>query len=68
MEITKKAGVQLLINDRIDIALAVGCGVHLGQTDMPLATARKLIGDKSIGITVATAEQANELSMQVQII
>jgi thiamine-phosphate pyrophosphorylase len=38
-------GVPLIINDRVDIALAVGAdGVHLGQTDMPLAVARSLAG------------------------
>ena len=43
-----------LINDRIDIALAVGAdGVHLGQSDMPCTTARKLLGqEKVIGVTV----------------
>jgi thiamine-phosphate pyrophosphorylase len=43
-----------LINDRIDIALAVGAdGVHLGQTDMPCKTAREMLGEeKIIGVTV----------------
>jgi thiamine-phosphate pyrophosphorylase len=42
-EVTRKAGVLLIINDRIDIAAAVGAdGVHLGQTDLPLADARAL--------------------------
>jgi thiamine-phosphate diphosphorylase len=46
-------GAALVINDRIDIALAVGAdAVHLGQTDLPLATARALLGD-AIGGTLA---------------
>lgn len=49
-----------LINDRVDIALAVDSdGVHLGQSDMPLKTARKLLGpEKIIGVTVHSPEEA----------
>src|SRR5262249_49172472 len=45
--------VPLIINDRVDVALAVDAdGVHLGQEDMPAAEARKLLGaDKIIGVT-----------------
>jgi thiamine-phosphate pyrophosphorylase len=48
--------VPLIINDRIDIALACGAdGVHIGQEDMPYATARKLMGEKAIiGLSVET--------------
>lgn len=51
-----------LINDRIDIALAVDAdGVHLGQSDMPYAAARKMLGpDKIIGITVHNLSEALE--------
>ena len=51
-----------LINDRIDIALAVDAdGVHLGQSDMPYRAARKLLGqDKTIGITVHNLQEALE--------
>ncbi|POS74107.1 hydroxyethylthiazole kinase [Diaporthe helianthi] len=58
--VTKKYAVPLLINDRVDVALAVGCeGVHLGQDDMDIGTARKLLGyGKIIGITANTAEEA----------
>jgi len=51
-----------LINDRIDIALAVDAdGVHLGQSDMPYREARKLLGqDKVIGITVHNLQEALE--------
>ena len=53
-------GVPLIINDRVDIALACGAaGVHLGQEDMPLAMARKILGrDRIIGISVNTVEEA----------
>ena len=41
------AGVKLIINDRVDIALALGAdGVHLGQTDMPVRAARRLLGNQ----------------------
>jgi len=55
-----KLGVPFLINDRVDISLACGAaGVHLGQDDMPLADARRLLGpDKTIGISVNTLEEA----------
>ncbi len=48
--------VPLIINDRVDIALAVGAhGVHLGQCDMPYEIARKLLGNKAIiGVSVNT--------------
>jgi thiamine-phosphate pyrophosphorylase len=51
-----------LINDRIDIALAVEAdGVHLGQSDMPYAAARKMLGpEKTIGITVHNLAEALE--------
>ena len=50
----------LLVNDRIDIAILAGAaGVHLGQTDIPLRAARKLMGqDRIIGISTASVEQA----------
>ena len=51
-----------LINDRIDIALAVDAdGVHLGQSDMPYRAARKMLGpEKIIGITVHNITEATE--------
>jgi thiamine-phosphate pyrophosphorylase len=59
-EITDKYNVPLIINDRLDIALAVdAAGVHLGQNDMPASAARKLIGpDKILGVSAATIEEA----------
>ncbi|RFU29173.1 hypothetical protein B7463_g7177, partial [Scytalidium lignicola] len=58
--ITKKYGVPLLINDRVDVALAVECeGVHIGQDDLDLSIARKLLGNNAIiGVTVSTIDEA----------
>lgn len=58
--ITKKYNVPLIIDDRIDVALAVDAeGVHVGQSDMPVAVARKLMGeDKIVGATAKTVLQA----------
>lgn len=52
--------VPLLINDRVDIALAAGAdGVHLGQDDLPLPEARALLGpDRILGATAHTVEEA----------
>ncbi|HSV72938.1 MAG TPA: thiamine phosphate synthase [Chthonomonadales bacterium] len=54
--------VPLIINDRVDVALAVGAdGVHLGQEDMPYAMARALLGPQAIiGLSVETVEQVLE--------
>lgn len=59
-KITEKYHVPIIINDRLDIALAVDAdGVHLGQTDMPIDIARKILGnDKIIGVTVTSLEEA----------
>lgn len=59
-EITDKYNVPLIINDRVDIALAVdAAGVHVGQSDMPAAIVRKVIGeDKIIGVSTGSLEHA----------
>ncbi|WYJ81498.1 thiamine-phosphate pyrophosphorylase [Enterococcus sp. DIV1094] len=59
-ELTDHYGVPLIINDRVDIALACDAdGVHVGQTDLPVAVVRKMIGpEKIIGASVQTVEQA----------
>ena len=59
-EVTDRYGIPLIINDRIDIALACNAaGVHLGQQDIPCKIAREILGpDKLIGVTAKTVEQA----------
>lgn len=59
-------GLPLIINDRVDIALAVGAdGVHLGQTDMPISHARRLLGpDCLIGISAESVEDAVKAEQQ----
>lgn len=61
-EICRELGAIFIINDRLDIALAVKAdGVHLGQTDMPIEIAKKILKDNFIiGITAKTVEQAIE--------
>lgn len=61
-ELTKAYGVPLIIDDRIDVAMAVGAeGVHLGQSDMPIDLARRILGDDFIiGATAKTVPQATE--------
>jgi thiamine-phosphate pyrophosphorylase len=57
--LTKRLHVPLIVNDRLDIALAVGAdGVHLGQQDIPVEAARHLMGDGIIGISAGTVEEA----------
>lgn len=55
-------GVPLIINDRVDVALAAGAdGVHIGQSDMPYAMARRLLGpDAVIGLSVENMDQVLE--------
>jgi thiamine-phosphate pyrophosphorylase len=59
-EMCRKRGATLIVNDRADIAiLAAAHGVHLGQTDLPLDAARRIIGnDRMIGISTHNVEQA----------
>ena len=60
--LTRKYNVPLIIDDRIDVAMAVDAeGVHLGQSDMPVDIARRILGDdKIIGATAKTVPQALE--------
>ena len=59
-EITDRYGIPLIINDRADIALAVGAdGVHAGQSDLPCPVLRRMLGnDGIIGISAATVKEA----------
>lgn len=61
-ELTKKYGVPMIVDDRIDVALAADAeGVHLGQSDMPINIARRILGEgKIIGATAKTVGQALE--------
>ena len=61
-EITAKYNVPLIINDRVDVALAIDAdGVHVGQSDMPCDVTRRLIGpDKILGISAATIDEAKK--------
>lgn len=60
--ITKRYKVPLIIDDRVDVALAIDAeGVHVGASDMPVATARRLMGaDKIVGATAKTVPWAME--------
>lgn len=59
-KITDAYDVPLIINDRLDIMMAINAaGVHLGQKDIPAKAARKLIGDsKILGVSTSTVEEA----------
>lgn len=65
-EITQRYNVPLVIDDRVDVALAINAeGVHVGQSDMPVYTAKKLMGeDKIVGATAKTVQQATEAYSQ----
>ena len=60
--LTRKYNVPLIIDDRVDVALSIDAeGVHVGQSDMPVYLARKLMGgNKIIGATTKTVPQAVE--------
>ncbi len=52
-------GVPLIVNDRVDVAVAAGAGCHLGQTDLPPDAARALLGpDPILGVSIDQVEQA----------
>ncbi|MFC4436240.1 MULTISPECIES: thiamine phosphate synthase [Natrialbaceae] len=59
-ELTADAGVDLIVNDRVDIAEAIGAdGVHVGQSDLPVTVARELLGpDAVVGCSASTVEEA----------
>ncbi|WP_255168614.1 thiamine phosphate synthase [Natrononativus amylolyticus] len=61
-ELTAAAGVDLLVNDRADLARAIGAdGVHLGQSDLPVAAARELLEpDAIVGCSASTVPEARK--------
>lgn len=61
-EITDKYNIPLIVNDRLDIALAIdAAGLHVGQEDMPAPVARRLLGpEKILGVSAATMEEAEK--------
>ncbi|PYS68881.1 MAG: thiamine phosphate synthase [Acidobacteria bacterium] len=62
VHLARAAGAAIIINDRVDLALALGAsGVHLGQTDMPVNAARQLLGpDAIIGYSTHNLDQVVE--------
>jgi len=63
-ELTRLFDATLIINDHADIALAVGAdGVHLGQDDLPLKEARKIMGGRIVGISTHNLAQAKEAEL-----
>lgn len=58
-KICRQKGITFIVNDRVDLALALDAdGVHLGQSDLPLQSARKILGsDKIIGLTAWRDQQ-----------
>lgn len=68
VDLARSIGVAILINDRVDIAIAVKAdGVHLGQDDLPPEEARKLLGDRAIiGYSTHSLDQVREaISMPI---
>lgn len=61
-ELALRWGVPLIVDDRLDVAMAIGAeGVHLGQSDMPIGLARRIAGEEMIvGATAKTVPQALE--------
>lgn len=64
LAVAAERGLQLIVNDRVDIAMAIGgAGVHLGQDDLPPEAARRLLGDDAvIGYSTHSVTQALKAS------
>lgn len=60
--LTRERGALLIVNDRVDVALAVDAdGAHVGQEDLPAAMARRLLGSgRILGVSAATGQEARE--------
>ena len=69
-QVTDKYHIPLIINDRIDIAMAVqATGVHIGQHDLPAAAVRKVIGENMLlGVSASSIAEAIQAQQMVQII
>ncbi|SHE77276.1 thiamine-phosphate diphosphorylase [Kaistia soli DSM 19436] len=67
LQILRPRGIPLIINDRVDVALAVGAdGVHVGQSDIPAAMVRRMIGpDKILGLSVSYASELTAPDLSV---
>ena len=65
LRVARLFGARLIVNDRVDVALATGAdGVHLGQDDMPPEAARALLGEgKIVGFSTHSVEQASEAAL-----
>jgi thiamine-phosphate pyrophosphorylase len=65
LAITRPTGVPLIVNDRVDVALAIDAdGVHVGQDDIPVPVARRLLGpDKVVGTSAGTVEEAKQAEL-----
>lgn len=66
-EICRKTGVTFIVNDRLDLALALDAdGAHVGQRDLPVAQARKILGpDKILGLSCSTLEEIQAVDTQL---
>jgi thiamine-phosphate pyrophosphorylase len=63
-EFTKEHGVMFFVNDRVDVAALVDAdGVHVGQDDISVVDARKLLGDKIIGVSAETVQEARQAEL-----
>ena len=62
LDVLRPRHIPLIINDRIDVAIAAGAnGVHMGQSDLPVTAARTMMGDKAlIGLSIDRADQITE--------
>lgn len=55
-------GISLIVNDRVDVAAAAGVGCHVGQSDLPLAAARRILGpDALLGVSLDHPDQVREI-------
>ncbi|SCV73542.1 BQ2448_7468 [Microbotryum intermedium] len=60
--VCEKYSVPLIINDRLDIALLLSCGLHVGQSDLPALQARQLLGpDQLLGVSINTVEELDDV-------